>query len=73
MATGDRNGWEPSLLQLGLRRDKKGGIAGSKSASEPEGSAAAYNDAMEEDNEENVDKLTGNKQFYSQKHEDNPN
>lgn len=69
MATGDRKGWEPSLLQLGLRWDKKGGIAGSKSPSEPEGSAAVFNDATEEDNEENVDKLTGNKRFYSQ----NPN
>lgn len=74
MATGDKKGCELSLLQLGLRWDKKkGGIARSKSPSDPEGSAAAFNDVTEEDNEENVDKLTGNKQFYSQKHEDNPN
>lgn len=69
METGDRKGWEPSLLQPGLRWDKKGGIAGRKSPSEPEGSAAVFNDIMEEDNEENVDILTGNKRFYLQ----NPN
>lgn len=28
------------------------------------GSATAFNDAAEEDNEENVDKLTGNKWFF---------